>query len=49
MQRIKKIRNSFFDKSSSELTKRQRNNIQIYKIRSEKRDIMTDTKEIPRA
>ena len=54
IQRINETKSWFFekinkiDKPLSKLTKRQRENIQINKIRNEKGDITTDTEEIQR-
>ena len=54
IQRINETKSQFFekinkiDKPLSKLTKRQRENIQINKIRNEKGDITTDTEEIQR-
>ena len=54
IQRINETKSWFFeiikktDKSSSKLIKRKKENIQINKIRNEKGNITTDTKEIQR-
>ena len=54
IQRINETKSQFFeqinkiDKPLSKLTKRQRENIQIHKIKTEKEEITTDTEEIQR-
>ena len=50
MRQINKINEKInkIDKSLSKITKRQRENIQINKIRNEKWDITTDNEEIQR-